>query len=128
ARSWPLISTRPVLGRSRPPSKFSSVDLPDPDLPSSARRSPRLTSSDTPRSAGTGAGALPYVLLSSTVRIARVGVMTLEGRGLTFSVSLDALGEVTLRAKNRQPRLYFASPWATSASTPRGRSAPSCRT
>ena len=33
--------SRPRVGRSRPPSRFSSVDLPDPDGPISARKSPR---------------------------------------------------------------------------------------
>src|SRR5437588_683068 len=38
---------------------FSSVDLPEPDLPSSATRSPRRTSSETPRRAWTAAPAGP---------------------------------------------------------------------
>ena len=53
ARSLPPAEMRPELGRSSPPIKFSSVDLPDPDLPKSATRSPRRTSSETPQSART---------------------------------------------------------------------------
>jgi hypothetical protein len=37
----------PAEGRSSPPSAFSSVDLPEPDGPTSARISPRLTSIET---------------------------------------------------------------------------------
>ena len=59
ARSRPCTSMVPLLGRSSPPSKLSKVDFPDPDLPSSATRSPRWTSNDTPRKAYTRAGFLP---------------------------------------------------------------------
>ena len=38
----------PEVGWSRPPSRFSSVDLPEPDLPSSATRSPRPMAIPTP--------------------------------------------------------------------------------
>ena len=37
---WPAISIVPAVGRSRPPIRFSSVDLPEPDGPISARKSP----------------------------------------------------------------------------------------
>src|SRR5438876_911658 len=43
----------PDVGRSRPPRRWSSVDLPEPDLPSRATFSPRRISSETPRSAQT---------------------------------------------------------------------------
>src|SRR5262245_52226367 len=53
ARSWSSTSMRPAVGRSRPPRRLSSVDLPEPDLPSRATFSPRRTSSETPRRAQT---------------------------------------------------------------------------
>src|SRR5258707_5756118 len=37
----------PEVGRSSPAIKFSNVDLPEPELPSSARNSPVGTVSDT---------------------------------------------------------------------------------
>src|SRR5947209_3840241 len=43
----------PAVGRSRPPSRLSRVDLPEPDLPSRATFSPRVISSETPRRAQT---------------------------------------------------------------------------
>src|SRR5437016_12577077 len=42
----------PDVGRSRPASRFSSVDLPEPELPSSARNSPEGISSETSLTAG----------------------------------------------------------------------------
>ena len=53
ARSLPPASIRPDVGRSRPPIRLRSVDFPEPDFPRSATRSPRRTSSETPRSATT---------------------------------------------------------------------------
>ena len=44
------------VGESRPPSRWSSVDLPDPERPVMAMRSPVATSRSTPRSTGTGCG------------------------------------------------------------------------
>jgi hypothetical protein len=44
-RSGPTESD-PALGRSSPPIKLSSVDLPEPDGPMSARNSPRAMSTD----------------------------------------------------------------------------------
>ena len=37
---WPQTEISPEVTRSKPPIKFSKVDLPDPDLPNSATRSP----------------------------------------------------------------------------------------
>ncbi len=59
ARSFPPASMRPELGRSRPPIRWRSVDFPEPDLPNSATRSPRHTSSETPRRATTDDDADP---------------------------------------------------------------------
>ena len=47
--SCPLILKAPPLGRSSRPMMFISVDLPQPDGPTIDRRSPRFTSSRTPR-------------------------------------------------------------------------------
>ena len=43
----------PAVGRSRQPTMFISVDLPDPDGPTMARNSPRSTTRSTPSSART---------------------------------------------------------------------------
>ena len=43
----------PVVGRSRQPRIFIRVDLPDPEAPMMATKSPSTMSSDTPRSACT---------------------------------------------------------------------------
>ena len=42
---------RPALGGSKPVIRFSSVDLPQPEAPSTTRNSPRLTRRSTPCSA-----------------------------------------------------------------------------
>lgn len=58
------------MARSRVPMMFSSVLLPQPDGPTMATRSPRLISSETPRSTLTG--LLPafdaYCLVTSLSR------------------------------------------------------------
>src|SRR5678809_1323069 len=43
ARSLPSMRRAPEVGRSRPAIKFNNVDLPEPDVPSSARSSPSAT-------------------------------------------------------------------------------------
>ena len=54
ATSCPAIRTVPVVGRSRVPMMWSSVDLPDPDGPTSATSSPASIARSTSRSATTG--------------------------------------------------------------------------
>jgi hypothetical protein len=49
----PSMTTSPEVGRSRPPSRWSIVDLPDPELPMMATNSPRSTDSEMPLSAST---------------------------------------------------------------------------
>ena len=51
-------SPRPRSGTSRPPSRCSSVLLPDPDAPTIATRSPGCTARSTPISTGTSRGPL----------------------------------------------------------------------
>ena len=50
ATSTPPIRTRPALARLKPASSRSSVDLPDPDGPSSAKNSPGAIESEMSRS------------------------------------------------------------------------------
>src|SRR5262245_24819105 len=76
AKSCPLTQIRPALGRSNPPSKFSNVDFPEPDLPNKAMRSPDWTLKLTPRKACTGALAAPYVLATSMAWMEFFAVMT----------------------------------------------------
>src|SRR5690606_37113794 len=44
--AWPASMTSPLLGRSSPARRPSSVDLPEPELPTMARLSPALRSRD----------------------------------------------------------------------------------
>ena len=44
----PMIEARPEVGRSSVPIRCRSVDLPDPEGPTIATSSPRLTEKDTP--------------------------------------------------------------------------------
>ena len=55
-RSMPSMRSRPSVGRSRRPSRFSSVDLPDPDGPMIATCSPRQMVRSAGLSARTGGG------------------------------------------------------------------------
>src|SRR4030095_3131185 len=60
----PSTLTSPAVGVSSPPSRCSSVLLPEPDAPTIAMRSPAFTARSTPFSTGTGAGPLVYVFAS----------------------------------------------------------------
>ena len=51
--SIPSRKNWPRVGTSRQPMMFISVDLPDPEAPMIATKSPRSTTSETPRSACT---------------------------------------------------------------------------
>ena len=53
ARSRPRSRMRPASGASKPATRRSSVDLPEPEPPSSARNSPGATSRLSPSSAST---------------------------------------------------------------------------
>src|SRR5262249_4152119 len=48
---WPSMAISPLSGIKKPPTRLSSVVLPQPDGPSSVINSPRRTSSDTSSSA-----------------------------------------------------------------------------
>src|SRR5262249_58084079 len=56
ATSSPVIATRPLVGRSRVPTRWRSVDFPEPDGPTTATSSPAPTLKLTPRKAGIGGG------------------------------------------------------------------------
>ena len=53
ARSWSKMRSDPSDGRSSPAIRLSSVDLPDPEVPSRPTNSPCSTVSDTPSRART---------------------------------------------------------------------------
>ena len=57
--SVPAIVTVPVVGLSSPARMCISVDLPEPDGPITASRSPRLTVTDTPLRASTAVDPSP---------------------------------------------------------------------
>src|ERR1700694_4766361 len=60
--SSPRNRRRPDVGWSRQPMRLRSVDLPEPDGPTTATNSPRWMARFTSCSAVTGAEELPYVL------------------------------------------------------------------
>ena len=57
--SFPATVTEPPVGRSRPPSMWSKVDLPEPDVPTMATNSPSSTLRLTPSRAFTSVSLLP---------------------------------------------------------------------
>src|SRR6266540_6815119 len=65
ANACPSTNTSPAVGSSRPPSKWSSVLLPDPEAPTIATVSPAATSRSMPSSTGTSSGPVRYVLRRS---------------------------------------------------------------
>src|SRR5262245_16699813 len=62
------IFTLPEVGRSSPPSRWSSVDLPTPDSPVTATISPRATSRLRSRKTTTSSARPEYILVRSTAR------------------------------------------------------------
>src|SRR6184192_2083990 len=65
AKAFPCTITSPAVGASSPPSRCSSVLLPDPDAPTTATRSPGAMARSTPSSTGTSRGPPRYVLCRS---------------------------------------------------------------
>src|SRR5688572_27906724 len=63
--SSPSKITRPLVGRSRVPSRWSNVDLPTPEAPMMATLSPAFTVRLTPRRTRTGSGPRRYSRSSS---------------------------------------------------------------
>src|SRR5687767_906461 len=61
SKAWPSTRTAPAVGRSIPPTTASSVDLPDPDGPTTLTELPAATSRSMPRRILTGPAALPRV-------------------------------------------------------------------
>src|SRR5262245_51706852 len=62
------IFTLPEVGRSSPPNRCSSVDLPTPDSPVTATISPRATSRLRSRKTTTSSARPEYILVRSTAR------------------------------------------------------------
>src|SRR5215468_10281416 len=50
---WPDVAIFPVVGRSKPESRFNKVVFPHPEGPTSATNSPRSTSRDMSRNTST---------------------------------------------------------------------------
>src|SRR5262245_46950188 len=69
ARSLSPTQTCPEVGRSSPPITINSVDLPEPDGPTMATRSPGATVRSMPRRMLTGPAALSSFRWMSTRRI-----------------------------------------------------------
>src|SRR5581483_9918340 len=89
AASWninavrPCTSRRPAVGASRPATRFSSVDLPQPDAPTTHSNSPGATSRSMRSSAATGWRADRYTLETSRSATAGSGGSTVAASGET---------------------------------------------
>ena len=57
--SFPSTVTEPEVGRSRPPSMWRRVDLPEPEVPTTAANSPFSTVRSTPSRARTSVSPEP---------------------------------------------------------------------
>src|SRR5262245_53937567 len=116
--SQPSTSFRPEVGRSRPPSRCRSVDLPEPDLPSSTSFSPRFTSRETPRRARTVVRPVFHSLTTSLTRTAttasplpRVSAsLPLSGNGRHRRRDLLGIAEV-LAAQRLQLIVELVDQW-----------------
>src|ERR1700688_1136335 len=67
--SSPAKRYSPLVGTSRQPRMCISVDLPEPEGPITARKSPSFTERDTPSTARTSASPSPYTLHTLTRRM-----------------------------------------------------------
>ena len=74
--STPSRKIRPSVGRSKPASMRSKVDLPDPDPPSRAKISPLLISRDT---SSTAIVSSNFFVTRSILTNTFLGVWSLEG-------------------------------------------------
>src|SRR5450631_3584968 len=94
----PWMRTSPKDGASRPPSRCSSVLLPDPHAPTTATRSPARTQKSMPSSSGTSSVPLRYVLVSP--RHSRTGTSSFIAQRLG---RID-FGRVPARVDRREQR------------------------
>src|SRR5262249_22540802 len=94
--AWPRYSTEPPLGLERPAIRRSSVDLPEPERPSSPTSSPSFSERSTLSSTTSGSplGRRKLLLAPRTARICSPGMAALP-----YSVdAVLALGECIERA------------------------------
>src|SRR6185295_14965196 len=75
----------PLVGVSRHPIRFISVDLPDPDGPMMATYSPRSMAIDTPRRAWISSSPITYVFHRSAVWIRAIGSLLIRENGVRGS-------------------------------------------
>src|SRR3569832_1909787 len=82
--SCPSSATRPRVGTSRPPSRCSSVLLPDPEAPTMATDSPAFTSKSTSSSTCTSTlpcrKVLPTPLQRSTISLIAQRLRRIDAR------------------------------------------------
>src|SRR5581483_11412015 len=86
AKSSPSTTTRPLSGRVSPPRRYNRVDFPLPEGPTTARNSPRSTTNDTPRTAGTSTLPTWYTLRTSSTWII--------GSTQNFDITPAGFGEI----------------------------------
>src|SRR5437870_13176755 len=104
ANAAPWTSTSPSVGASSPPSRWSNVLLPDPDAPTTARRSPGCTARSMPSNTGTSSGPARYVFLSPRHSSTAVGSL------LSGALRSAMLGLAGLLITQRLRRIYFGRP------------------
>src|SRR5262249_29639048 len=100
-RISPSTRTWPAVGRSRPPTRLSSVDLPDPDGPMIETISPRGIDRGT--SSGARTGRWPSNCLETrSSSIIGVSIMTAAGGRLDPSGAAEADGDGPVVAENHR--------------------------
>src|SRR5262245_17647069 len=106
---WPSMAISPLSGIKKPPTRLSSVVLPQPDGPSSVISSPRRTSSDTSSSAVilpkrlVTPSSSTAILSAPFARVARVGTSA-ESASSAGRLNVQHLCEAKKDIRQRQQR------------------------
>src|SRR5580658_10222030 len=104
--SWLLSQYLPLVGVSRQPIRFISVDLPDPDGPMMATYSPRFMVMSTPETAWISWSPMMYVFHRSYVRMTMPSRFNCSPRSIaSFSASACAMGDSRYLLTGRRPVL-----------------------
>src|SRR3989304_4926383 len=99
---WRALFSPPPEGRSRPPTRFRRVVLPEPDRPTTAKNTPAGISRLTPSTARTRSPPLPKWGVTSSSRTrgaATLGALPIprglgpDGNMVPFEADAGALGE-----------------------------------
>ena len=121
-RPSPFRSTVPDVGRSTPPMRCRSVDLPEPDEPTMATNSPCPMDSVTLSSALSAVGPCPYTFVSRSAE--RMSIARLSLDSLRNSVPSRPCGGVNPALRNRHLRLRGAARHTTILGNAKSKRAP----